>query len=444
VVHDDPIAVLERELVRAARRMGAGEETVSLPGARRAPGRGDGTHGRRAVPPRSAGTIAVLLSTAAVIAVVLGAVVALGGHQRPRRPTPAPAAAASTSGAGQLVEILGVLRRPQTAADRSSALGSRFSNGLLGLAGTPDLALMRYATTTPWGERLYVVPMNPPTTRQIKSFALRFPGARGQLARLARPRAETLMVFSAGGFGGAGDAATIERGGGIGTEGAGRSFAGGSTATRITVVVPDGVAKVQFVFPRQPSPGQPGAPIYSHSLSVVAPVTDNIAAVQVDREVTIAQFPMIWYGPSGQVVKRIGDLAAANRVTRSPKPGPQTPLSLAAERNPSTPNRVWVTPSVGSPDTLFMLHFEVLLNDADYAYRLSGTLCPGLTVQGGDGGGANDLRGRIWSDVVDAVGGQSWCPGTYHLSATIMDRGRYGPLKHPASPFGTATFTVKP
>ncbi|MFZ0970712.1 MAG: hypothetical protein WAN22_00715 [Solirubrobacteraceae bacterium] len=52
--------------------------------------------------------------------------------------------------------------------------------------------------------------------------------------------------------------------------------------------------------------------------------------------------------------------------------------------------------------------------------------------------------GRIWSDVVDAVGGQSWCPGTYHLSATIMDRGRYGALKHPASPFGTATFTVKP
>ena len=86
MVHDDPIAVLERELVRAARRMGAGEETVSLPGARRAPN-------------RSRGAVAVLLSTAAVIAIVLGAVVALGGHTRPRRPTPAPAAAASTSGA---------------------------------------------------------------------------------------------------------------------------------------------------------------------------------------------------------------------------------------------------------------------------------------------------------------------------------------------------------
>lgn len=123
-------------------------------------------------------------------------------------------------------------------------------------------------------------------------------------------------------------------------------------------------------------------------MSVVAPVNDNIAAVQVDREVAAAAFPMIWYGPSGQVVKRIGDLAVAN--------------------------------------------------------ALSGTRCPGITVNGGDGGGTNDLRGRIWSDVADAVGGQSWCPGMYHLSATIMDRGRYGPLKHPASPFGTATFTVKP
>ncbi len=103
-----PIDVLERELVRAARRMGAGEETVSLPGARRAPN-------------RSRGAVAILLSTAAVIAIVLGAVVALGDHQRPRRLTPTPAAAASTSGARPLVDILGVLRRPQTRCSCSTS-----------------------------------------------------------------------------------------------------------------------------------------------------------------------------------------------------------------------------------------------------------------------------------------------------------------------------------
>jgi hypothetical protein len=57
-------------------------------------------------------------------------------------------------------------------------------------------------------------------------------------------------------------------------------------------------------------------------------------------------------------------------------------------------------------------------------------------VNGGDGGGTNDLRGRIWSDQVGAVAGQAWCPGTYHLSVAIMGR-------REARAFGTATFTVR-
>ena len=306
MVHDDPIAVLERELVHAARRLGAGEETNSLPGAGRA--RVLRPRGRPTMAHGSRGMVAVLLSTAAVIALVLGAVVALGGHRRPARtPAPAPSAASPR----QLVDILGVLRRPQNAADRPAALLSEYTRGLgLAFVGTPDVALMRYATTTPWGERLYLVPMRPPTAQEIARLAQRAPASRRQLLRMLRDRPETLMVFSAKGAGGAGDAADIENGQGIGTEGAGRSFAGGSTSTRITVVVPDGVAKVRFVFPRQPSPARPGAPTYAHSLSVVAAVHDNVVAVQVDREVMEASFPMIWYGSAGQVVKRVGDLAA--------------------------------------------------------------------------------------------------------------------------------------
>ena len=44
---------------------------------------------------------------------------------------------------------------------------------------------------------------------------------------------------------------------------------------------------------------------------------------------------------------------------------------------------------------------------------------------------------------MDAVSGQTWCPGTYHVSVTVSDLGRSGNLKHPARPFGTATFTVR-
>ena len=163
---------------------------------------------------------------------------------------------------------------------------------------------MRYATTTPWGERLYLVPMNPPTAPEIARLAQRAPGSRSELLRMLRGRPETLMVLSARGAGGAGDAADIEKGQGVGTEGAGRSFAGGSTATRITVVVPDGVAKVRFVFPASRHRVTPGAPTYADRLSVAVRVHGNIAAVQVDREVAIGRFAMIWYGPSGQIVKR--------------------------------------------------------------------------------------------------------------------------------------------
>jgi len=233
-----------------------------------------------------------------------------------------------------------------------------------------------------------------------------------------------MLVGSGGGCcATAGDIATY---GDMSTEGAGRSFAGGSSRTRFTVLVPDGVATVEFVL-RHP---------------VTVPVHANVAAAQVDQGCCSGAVPMIWRASNGRVIKQIG--GALPRAATPPRPGPETAVSRAAERDPSTPNRVWVTPSVGGPHTVFKVHFQVLLNDADYGYHLSGTSCPAITVSGGDGGGTQDLRGRIWSDAVDALAGQTWCPGTYHLSATIMDLGRYGNLKRPARPFGTATFTVKP
>lgn len=412
---DDPITTLERELVDAARRRTAGR-----PGVRRGKFGGLG--------PAAAVALTLLIGA--------GALILLGAHKRaPSTTTPSTTA---VPGREQLIDIISVLRRPQTKADREAPILSRALMGGILARGTPDVPLVRYATTTPWGEKLYFVPMKPPTAKPLAQLHL----PAGVISRL-RTRGETLGVFSARGGGGGGTAADIEAGYGWQTEGAGRSFAGGSTETRIILVVPDGVAKVAFVLPRQSSPGQPGAPIYRHALTVTVPVHDNVAAVQVDRQCCQGRAPMIWYAADGHVVRRVGNPAAANRVIPAPAPGPETAQSRAAERDPSTPNRVWVTPSVGGPHTDFKVHFRVLLNDADYSYRLSGTSCPAITLNGGDGGGTNDLRGRIWSDFVDAAAGQAWCPGTYHLSVTIMDLGRSGQLKHPAKPFGSATFTVR-
>jgi hypothetical protein len=202
-----------------------------------------------------------------------------------------------------------VLRRPQTKADLNRRILSQSLS--IPMQGAPDLPPVRFATTTPWGEKLYLVPTKPLTIKQLHAQGMHLPPRL--IARLLAG-GETLGVFSPQGGGGASDAAAIEAGDAIGTEGAGRSFAGGSSQTRFIVVVPDGVAKVEFVLPRQSSPGANGAPIYPHSLGVTAPVHDNIAAVQVNRETDGPSAPMIWLSADGRVIKRIGDFAKLNRV----------------------------------------------------------------------------------------------------------------------------------
>ena len=414
---EDPIAALERELVAAARR------------------RAEKPHAKRRISP---GGLANTLATAVVVAITLaiaaGALILLGGHERAT-------VTSAVAGRQQLIDIIGTLRRPQTKADLNRRLISQLDRPFL-LQGKADLPLVRFATTTPWGERVYLVPMKPPTAQQIARFVHQT-NAPAQVTARIRERGETLGVFNNGGGGGSASAADIEAGDSLLTEGAGRSFAGGSTQTRLILVVPDGVAKVVFVVPRQSAGVENGAPIYRHGLHVAVTVQNNVAAVQVPRGCCNGRPPMIWYAPDGQVVKRIGDFSTVNRVIASPRPGPETPASRAAERDPSTPNHVWVTPQVGGQHTTFRVHFRVLLNDADYRYTFSGPRCPQFTFPGGTGGGRNDLRGRLWSDPLSAVQGQALCPGSYQVSVTVMDLGRHGSLKQPARPFGTAAFRVR-
>jgi hypothetical protein len=403
---------------------------------------------RRARPVASAVGVAALVGVTLVIAA--GALIVLGGHHSIaiRHHTAAPSTADASR--EQLIRILGVLRRPQTYADLHSPDIARFlalyrsgqAPPFFAGGGTPDVPLIRRAATTPWGTGVFVIPMKPPTAASLAALKARYPNF--PINQLAQLRGEGIDLEIGSGGGCCSTAAHIQAGHDMTTEGAGRSFAGGSTQTRLVLLVPDGVAKVQFVLPRQPSRNSPGSPIYPTALRVTVPVHGNVAAVQVKRELDGGGVPMIWYNPDGQVIKRIGDLGTVNRVLPSPQPGPQTARSRAAERDPSTPNRVWVTPATGNQHAKYAVHFRLLLNDADYRFQISGTSCPQITLAGGGGGGYGDLRGRILSYDLDAVTGQTWCPGTYHVSVSVMDLGRYGSLKHPAAPFGTATFTVKP
>jgi hypothetical protein len=393
------------------------------------------------------GRLGVGMSVAVTVVIALGAFLLLGGHQRPT--------ASAASGRQQLLNVIGVLRRPQTKADREveRALATQAlttpTRGVALWRGTPDLPLVRFARSTPWGQKLYFVPFKPLSTEQLAKIHSRYPGP--ERLQGARFREETLGLFtSPGGLRGRGlPAAAIEAGRGFLFEPAGRELAvgAGATASRLIIVVPDGVAKVDFVVPRQPFLGQFGAPIYRKSLSKTVSVQDNIAAVEVNRDATMGLAPattgvaMVWYAPDGRVIKQVGDIAAANRVIPPPRPGPETPLSRAAERNPSTSNPVWITPRSGGPHTDFIDHFRQLLNNSGYSFRLTGPSCPTIQVINDVGStagpNAKTLRGRIWSNSV-AEGG-TWCPGTYHLSIAIANN--RAPKNMP-QPFGTATFTV--
>src|SRR6202035_5625902 len=141
----------------------------------------------------------------------------------------------------------------------------------------------------------------------------------GQLAQQGNGEGIDLEVGSGGGC--CASAANIAAGHDMTTEGAGRSFAGGSTQTRLVLLVPDGVAKVEFVLPRQPSRNSPGSPIYATTQRITVPVHGNVAAVQIKRECCAAGVPMIWYGADGHVIKRIGNLGSVRRVLPPPQPG---------------------------------------------------------------------------------------------------------------------------
>jgi hypothetical protein len=149
------------------------------------------------------------------------------------------------------------------------------------------------------------------------------------------------------------------------------------------------------------------------------------------------------------VLKRFAAAAGAAKVVPVKQPGPETAQSRAAERDPSTPNRVWVTPATGGPTTVFKLHFRALLNEADYGFRFSGTSCRrdyGFPAGvGRNPSGAQLLRGQL---VTDALNGVGHCKGTYRIAVNVTGLEPLGTIrpvarKINARPFGSATFTVR-
>jgi hypothetical protein len=335
-----------------------------------------------------------------------------------------------------LVAELAPLRRPQTAAERAIARTlNRHELPFEEFSGTPDRSLVRYAATTPWEQRLYLVPITPWTSKQVREHE----GKRVH----APPPVEEFAVYAPGtSFNvGAGNAARIR----TGTVGVSFWGPGGpkSGVMRELQVVPDGVAKVTYLLPRQPQ-AQFGYPVYPRVGRLTVAVHGNLVAFQTHRALGTAS---TWYAADGRVLKRFGNAAAAAKVVPVRQPAPETARSRAAERDPSTPNPVAVT-KVGSGQTAsFTLHFKALLNGADYGYDWSGPRCPGITLPYGFSPDVI-LRGHTVSTKLPLAPSQPGCAGTYHVAVRVTGLEAIGsirPVSHKviARPFGSATFIVR-
>jgi hypothetical protein len=293
------------------------DEPAALPGRLRSWARG-----RR---------IALALATAVPVAAVVLAVVLLahGGRGQPDQAgqnlhvavQPSPAARAAVR---PLTSILGVLRRPQAASDLNPALihqlrqqyhDGKYATLHAGLDGLPVLSLTRLATVTPWGQRIYVVPFLAPTAvekrrlpRKDRSIGNISTGATVAIYPMS---GDTITYF----FGTAAAPAYIK---------GGRVLGNGAYDTKlynhprqVIMVVPDGVSKVALWAPTGAVADHPKHPTTPGSKPVVVSVHNNVAAFIAPRtferpglDPFSSPGQEIWYGPGGDVVKRIDNASS--------------------------------------------------------------------------------------------------------------------------------------
>ena len=261
--------------------------------------------------------IGPLLLVVCSLAVVAGALVLLHARSRPAREAAGgPSTAAAAPVAQPLLRTLGVLRRAQTKSDLDPDLLKIVTRraGLRRALGTPDVPLIRLATVTPWGSKVFLVPLKPLTTTEIDKL----PPALRQVASRElghQGNAETLSEIQLTGDGGGGGCCATA--GDIEHYGQG-SWGGSSSSgpTHAVLVVPDGVERVMLLLPRIVRGGR----AYKHSLAVTAPVHNNVAAFQIDRAVDDPFQYMTWYGPTGKIIKRFGDRSAPSAPSGSSPP----------------------------------------------------------------------------------------------------------------------------
>jgi hypothetical protein len=130
------------------------------------------------------------------------------------------------------------------------------------------------------------------------------------------------------------------------------------------------------------------------------------------------------------------------------EPAPETPLSRRAERDPSTPNPVTLTPSTGGPHTTFNLAFRALLNGGGYSYLIRTDGPPRCQREAeratrGDGvaiGRTPIARGQTITKTLKPPP-HGLCPGSYRIYVAFSNPEA---SSLPNFPFATVHFVVTP
>jgi hypothetical protein len=227
----------------------------------------------------------------------------------------------------EMLAAFGVLRRPATPEDALDL-------GDLGFEGRVAVDYVRRARVLPDGTAIYVIPsldsrlaLRPVPAdcfaRQREALEHRLRGKPEPAQRLARrllhqlqdswrlaaKRAPQPGLFlqergpnGSGAGGGGGDADTISKGGGIMTSGDGAQ-------SRVTGLVPDGVATIDFTFARGHSVGPGSRRVYRRLYRHTAAVVNNVVTLKVPREPEDALYSrQVWRAADGSVIKTVAPL----------------------------------------------------------------------------------------------------------------------------------------
>ena len=247
---------------------------------------------------------AALLAVAAVAGILLGTTGGGGGSHprsasvpagRPPSKTARLSPASCISGRGatlqgapskSLLSILGVLRRPATAADAGSGITAR---GFISGVFVHYIRRARVVAGSPY----YVYP------------AVVGGCGTGEKPHEGIVELATHVDLGGGTIGGTGGggatAADIEQG-----QDASSGPPGSSTSATITLVAPDGVAKVTLRYPAGPASGY--SPKISPPFTITTTPVDNLVVVSVPRSSPLRQGTMIWRAANGHIIKRFNRL----------------------------------------------------------------------------------------------------------------------------------------